>query len=210
MSDIRNLDIEAVDSSICVKDLYRNAEALSAGANAGEYLGFYVNAAGDTDWSFVPYDGKAAVTFDPQASTYYNFHCSSITTGTNGTGFGCPPSYRHNLIDAISSWTVDGDGDLTGGVFTVPSTSGSSALTSASSVLPVIGDDYTYTYTVSSYSAATKAEIKYGGVVIYTKAAAGTYTDTITATAGTGLEVDVDVVTTADFVLDSIVIKRAA
>jgi uncharacterized transporter YbjL len=113
------------------------------------------------------------------------------------------------MVDSISSWTVDGDGDLTGGVMTVTSSNGSSALTSASSVLPVIGDKYEYTLVISSFGAATQVIISYGGVEMWDETmTSGTYTGTLTTTSGVGLVVDVDVATTSDFVLDSILIKR--
>ena len=208
MGDLRNLDLDATDSGLKVQSLYSNIKTLAA-TNTEEFFGFYCNASSGA-WTFIPYDSKAAVSFTPVAGTYYDYHCHSITPNGADTGHGNLGGHVHELIDAISTWTVDADGDLTGGVFTVPfAAGGSSALTSASSVLPVVGDSYNYSYTVSSYTAATKAEIKYGGVVIYTKAAAGTYTGTITATAATGLEVDIDVVATADFVLDSISVTRA-
>lgn len=208
MADLRHLDLEGVDGGLKTYCLYRNADQLTAGsANNKEYFGFFVGTVGAA-WSFTPYDGTAAISFTPSANTYYNFHCSSITPGAAATGFGNLGGYRHNLVDAISSWTVDGDGDLTGGVLTVPSTNGSSELTSASSVLPVVGDTYKYTAIVSSYGAATTALITYGGEEIYNKGVAGTYTGQLTASTSAGLVVDIDVETTSDFVLDSIVIKR--
>jgi hypothetical protein len=208
MSDIRSLNLQEIDGGVKTYCLYRNADELTAGsANNTEYFGFFVGTVGG-DWSFTPYDGKAAISFTPSANTYYKFHCSAITPHASGTGFGNLGGYKNELTDAISTWTVDGDGGLTGGVFTVPSTSGSSALTSASSVLPVVGDVYEYTAVVSSYGSATTALITYGGQEIYNKGAAGTYTGELTASTVVGLVVDIDVAITSDFVLDSISIKR--
>ena len=208
MSDIRSLDLIATDRGIKTNSLIRNAVSLTAGsANNAEYFGFYVNAVGG-DWSYTPIDGKAAITFTPEVTTFYPFHCSSITPHGSGTGFGDLGGFKYELIDAISSWTVDGDGSVAGGVFTVPSTSGSSELTSASSVLPVFGYEYEYTAVISSYGSATTALITYGGEDIYNKGAAGTYTGTLTASTVAGLVVDIDTETTANFVLDSISVKR--
>lgn len=209
MADIRNLDLQEVDGGVKTYCLFRNASALTAGTpNNAEYFGFYVNAQGGA-WSFTPYDGKASISFTPTANTYYPFHCSSISPHGSGTGFGNLGGYRHNLVDPISTWTVDVDGDLTGGVFTVTSASGSSDLTSASSVLPVVGDKYNYTAVVSSYDSAVTATISYGGEEIYNKGAADTYTGQLTASTTAGLVVSVATATVADFVLDSIVITRA-
>ena len=208
MTDLRNLDLEGIDAGLKTYCLYKNAEALVSGANNKEYFGFYVGTQGG-DWSFTPYDGKASITFTPTANTYYKFHCSSVTRHASGTGFGNLCGTRQNMADSISTWTVDGDGSVAGGVLTVPSTSGSSALTSASSVLPVIGDMYEYTLVISSFGAATQAVISYGGVEIWDETeTSGTYTGTLTTTTAAGLVVDIDVETTSDFVLDSIVIKR--
>jgi hypothetical protein len=210
MSDLRNLDLTATDGGLKTNTLVRNNEALTGGAaNTSEYFGFYVNVVGGS-WSYIPIDGKAAISFTPTANTVYDYHVSSITPDAGGTGHGNLGGNVYELIDPISTWTVDADGSKVGGVLTVPfATTGSSALTSASSVLPLIGKVYTYSYTVSSYTGATKAEIKYGGQVIYTKAAVGSYTGQLTAASSVGLEVDIDVVITADFVLDSISIQRA-
>ena len=210
MADLRNLDLDAADGGLKTYCLYKNAESLTAGSpNEKEYFGFHVGTVGGA-WSFTPYDAKAAITsWTPTANTYYHFHVSSITPHASGTGFGNLGGTRKNLVDAIASWTVDGDGDLTGGVFTVPSTSGSSALTSASSVLPVVGDQYKYTMVVSSFGAATQIIVSYGGVEIFDETgSAGTITGTLTTTSSAGLVVDVDVATTSDFVIDSIVIER--
>jgi hypothetical protein len=209
MSDLRNLDLDEMDGGLKTYCLYKNADELTGGsANNNEYFGFYVGTVGGA-WSFTPYDGKAAISFTPITNTYYNFHCSTITPHASGTGFGNLGGTRYNMVDSISSWTVDGDGDLTGGVMTVTSSNGSSALTSASSVLPVIGDKYEYTLVISSFGAATQVIISYGGVEMWDETmTSGTYTGTLTTTSGVGLVVDVDVATTSDFVLDSILIKR--
>ena len=209
MADIRSLDIDATDRGIKVQQLYRNTEALTAGsANNKEYFGFYVNTVSGA-WSITPIDGKAAISFTPVAGRYYDLHVSSITPAVGDTGFGNLGGRVYELVDPISTWTVDGDGVISS-VFTVPSTNGSSELTSASSVLPLVGETYEYTAVVSSYGSATVALITYGGQEIYNKGAAGTFSGTLTASTTAGLVVDIDVETTSDFVLDSISIKRNA
>lgn len=209
MSDIRSLDLTETDGGVKTNTLIRNSVALTAGsANNAEYFGFYVNVVGGA-WSYTPIDGKAAISFTPTLTTFYPFHASSITPHGSGTGFGDLGGTARELVDAISTWTVDGDGSVAGGVFTVPSTSGSSDLTSASSVLPVVGDTYNYTAVVSSYGSATTALITYGGQEIYNKDAAGTFSGTLTATTVAGLVVSIGTEITSDFVLDSITITRA-
>lgn len=207
MSDIRSLDITATDGGVKTNTLIRNPVALTGGsANNAEYFGFYVNVVGGA-WSYTPIDGKAAISFTPTATTFYPFHSSSITPHASGTGFGDEGGYKHELVDAISTWTVDAQGDLTGGILTVP-IAGDTDLTSASSVLPVVGARYKYTAVISSYSDATTALISYGGEEIYNKDAAGTYTGELTASTSAGLVVSISTVATGPIILDSITIKR--
>ena len=210
MSDIRNLDLKATDGGVKVNTLVRNCIPLEASTTYNqEFVGFFANVGAATDWTITGIDAKTTVAFTPQNSTIYNIHLSAITLPAGATGHGYLPGYAVYLVDAINDWTVDGDGTATGGLFTVQSSNGSSALTSASSVLPVVGASYNYSITVDSFTAATKALVTYGGVDIYDKAAADTYIGVLTATAATGLEVDIDVVTTEDFVISDITITRA-
>jgi len=207
MGDIRSLDITATDRGIKTNTLLRNNEALTAGsANTNEYFGFFVNAVGGA-WSYTPIDGKAAIAFTPQASTFYPYHVSSITPHASGTGDGDLGGFRKYLSDAISSWTLTGTSTTTNNILTV-AVGDSADLDTGSSVFPVVGATYKYEYTITQYTSATKALFTYGGVDFYDKAAAGTYTGTLTATAATDLEIDIDVVATDDFIMTGLKIER--
>ena len=209
MADLRNLDLDASDRGLKVQSLVRNTEALTAGATfTNEYFGFYVDAIGDAPWTFIPIDGKAAISFTPTANTQYNKHCSSITTPANGTGFGDLGGKTYELIDPISTWTLTGDSTTTNDVLTVAIGESADLDQDLSSVLPLIGAVYSYSYTVGTFDSATKALITYGGVDIYDEAVAGTYAGQLTAISSVGLELDVDVVAVADFTLTDISIQR--
>ena len=207
MSDIRHLDITATDKGIKTNTLIRNAEALTAGsANNKEYFGFYVNAVGG-DWSYTPIDGNAAITFTPEVTTFYPFHCSAITPHASGTGFGDLGGFKNNLVDAISTMTFTGTATVTNDILTV-AVGNSATLNSDSAVVPLVGQTYEYTIVINNYTAATTATMSMGGVEIYNKGATGTHTGTFTATAVTDFAIVVDTVATEDFVVGSIVIKR--
>ena len=205
MSDIRHLDVTATDGGIKVNTLVRNCIALTAGTYNQEFVGFFTNVPGAA-WTVTGIDAKESVSFTPQTSTQYWVHASSIVVPGGGTGHGYLPGYRYELVDAISTWTVDGTGDLTGGIFTVP-TAGSSDLTSASSVLPVVATRYNYSVNVTSYTGATTAVVSYGGQELYNKGAIGVYSGIVTPTTAAGLVVSVTGATT-DFVISSVSITR--
>ena len=208
MADIRHLDIDATDNGIKTQSLVRNNETLTAGsANTNEYFGFYVNAQGGA-WSYIPIDGKAAISFTPTANTIYPYHCSSITPHGSGTGHGNLGGHVYELIDPISEWTLTGTSTTTNDVLTVAIGDSADLDQDLSSVLPLIGASYNYSYTIGTFDSATKALITYGGVDIYDEAVVGTYTGTIVAISSVGLELDVDVVATADFTLSDISITR--
>ena len=206
MADIRHLDLNATDGGVKVNTLVRNCIALTAGTYNQEFVGFFSNVPGAA-WSVTAIDSKAAVSFTPQASTQYWVHASSVTVPGGGTGHGYLPGYRYELIDGISTWTVDGTGDLTGGIFTVP-IGGSSDLTSASSVLPVVGYRYKYSVNVTSYTGATTAVVSYGGEELYNKGALGVYSGIVTPSTAAGLVVSVTGAATTDFVISSVSITR--
>jgi hypothetical protein len=208
MSDIRNLDLRATDGGVKVDTLMRRPVLLTAAtANEAEYFGFFCNTSSGA-WSYTPIDGKVAISFTPVAATYYPYHVSSITPNTGDVGFGNLGGFANHLVDAISTWTLTGTETVTNDILTV-AIGDSSDLDAGSSVLPVVGHSYNYTYTITTFDSATKALMTYGGVDIYDEAVVGTYTGTITATAATGLEIDVDVVAVADFVMTGMQITRA-
>jgi hypothetical protein len=209
MSDLRNLDLTATDGGLKTNTLVRNCIPLLAGQTYNqEFIGFFSNTAAALDWTITGIDAKASVAFTPKDSTLYNIHASAITLPAGADGHGYLPGWVYRLVDDISTWTLTGTQTTTSDILTV-AVGNSSDLNAGSSVLPVVGHRYNYTYTITTFDSAAKALMTYGGVDIYDEAVAGSYTGTITATAPTGLEIDIDVVAVADFVMTGMQITRA-
>ena len=207
MADLRNLDLTATDGGLKTNALMRNPVALSASTTYNnEYFGFFVNAIGGV-WSYTPIDGKAAITFTPTASTWYPMHVSEIQTPAGATGFADIGGVAQVLNDTFSSMTFSGTATTDATSLTV-AIGDSASLTSASSVLPVIGAKYRVSFKVSSYDSSTAATITYGGVDVWDDGTTGNFGVIVTASAATGLAIVATGITTADWVVEDLKIER--
>lgn len=206
MSDIRSLDLEQTNYGLNTSDLFRNFANLTAGsANNAEYFGFFVGTVGGA-WSITPIDSKVAVSFTPVAGKYYPFHVSSITPDAGGTGQGNLGGYKHELVDPIDSMTVD-DATVANGLITGVA-GASPTLTSASSVLPVVGNRYKYEIVVDAFTNATTATIGYGNNILWSKAGAGTFSGELTANIGNGLTISSVNLSGGSWIISKLSVKR--
>ena len=89
MSDIRNLDINALGKAVQVAEGHRKAEAIAVNSpeDSQIYNGVIFSVAGSTDTTLNFVDG-GSITFTPQVAVVYPFICYCTVLGTSAVGIG--------------------------------------------------------------------------------------------------------------------------
>lgn len=208
MSDLRNLDLTETDGGLKTHSLIRSCKSLSASTTYNEeFVGIWVETPSGLAWTFTGIDANETTSFVPSGATRYDLHLSAVTLPAGATGHGLKPGYKYELVDPISSMTFSGTSTTTNDILTV-AVGDSATLTSASCVIPLVGQKYKYSFDIT-YSSATTATVSIGGTTLYDKEASGHYTGDFTASTVDPLEIIVATVATSDFTLSGLTIRRA-
>lgn len=208
MADLRHLDLHATDGGLKVNTLVRNCIPLTASTTYNqEFVGFFSNVPSALAWTVTGIDANESVDFVPDASTIYNLHASAITLPAGASGHGYLPGYKYELTDAISSMTLSGTSTTTNNILTV-AVGDSATLTSASAVIPLVGQTYKYSFDIE-YGGATTATVSMGGTELYNKGATGRFNGKFTATTVAPLAIVLATIATSDFTLQNLTVTRA-